>query len=385
MVAAVRKGKSQRAVARRFRVPLSQVQYWVNRAGETPLAQVDWDDRPHVAQQVANKTSPTLERQVVALRQQLQQGELGFIGAESIHEALAGVSDGLPLPSVRTIGRILQRQGLLDGVRRVRRAAPPPGWYLPALAAGRAELDACDVIEDLRLEGGPLIDVLTSRALWGPVCGAWPAEQVSAVFITEVLASHWHRNGLPDFAQFDNDTRFQGGHNHPDVLGRVVRFCLALAVTPVFAPPAEHGFQNLDESFNGLWEAKVWSRFHHETVPALIQVSDRFTSAYQHHRARRIEQVPPRRSFPNSWRLDLQSRPHGQVIFLRRTDAQGRAQVLGHSWFVDAAWLGRLVRAEVDLDQNHIRFYRLRRNEPTQQPLVSVLPYTWPQRRFRDE
>jgi hypothetical protein len=178
------------------------VQYWVNRAGQTPLAQVDWEDRPHVAHQVANKTNPTLQRQVVALRQQLQQGELGFVGAQSIHEALAGVSGGLPRPSLRTIGPILQRQGLLDG-------------------------------------------------------------------------------GAPR---------------------------------------------------------------------------------------------SPRRSFPNSWHLDLQSRPHGQVIFLRRTDAQGRAQVLGQSWFVEAAWLGRLVRAEVDLDQNHIRFYRLRRNEPTQQPLFSVLP-----------
>jgi hypothetical protein len=385
MVAAVRKGKSQRAVARQFRVSLSHVQYWVKRAGGAALEQVDWDDRPHVAHEVANKTDLAIEGQVVALRQQLQRSDLGFIGAQAIHEALPDGRPGVVLPSVRTIDRILQRQGLLGSTRRVRRAAPPPGWYLPALAAGRVELDACDVVEDLRIEGGPLVDVLTSRALWGPVCGVWPAEHVNAAFITEVLASHWDTYGLPAFAQFDNDTRFQGGHNHPDVLGRVTRFCLSLGVTPVFAPPAEHGFQNLNESFNSLWQAKVWGRFHHSSVAALGQVSDRFTRAYQQHRARRIEQAPPRRPFPKSWRLDLQARPHGQVIFLRRTDAQGRVEVLGHGWSVDPAWLHRLVRAQVDLDHNHICFYRLRRNEPAQQPLAGTVPYTWPHRRFRDD
>ena len=46
------------------------------------------------------------------------------------------------VPGLRTIGRVLVRNGLLDRHVRVRRAAPPPGWYLPAVAAGEAPLDA---------------------------------------------------------------------------------------------------------------------------------------------------------------------------------------------------------------------------------------------------
>ena len=70
-------------------------------------------------------------------------------------------------------------------------------------------------------------------------------------------------------SQFDNDTRFQGPHQHRDVVSRVMRLCLSLGVTPVFAPVREHGFQNAIENLNGRWQAKVWSRFHHESLAAL--------------------------------------------------------------------------------------------------------------------
>ena len=38
-----------------------------------------------------------------------------------------------------------------------------------------------------------------------------------------------------------------------DAIGRVMRLCLALGVTPVFVPPLEMGFQGIAETFNGLW------------------------------------------------------------------------------------------------------------------------------------
>jgi hypothetical protein len=41
----------------------------------------------------------------------------------------------LPLPALRTSNRILQRHGAFDGQHRIRRPPPPPGWYLPNLAA----------------------------------------------------------------------------------------------------------------------------------------------------------------------------------------------------------------------------------------------------------
>src|ERR1035441_6389023 len=140
MVKLVRQGRSQREVARRFRVSLHTVQRWLARAGERPLAAVDWSSRPHTPQKVANKTSAKVEREICALRKKLEtQSALGFTGALTIHDALQGSDVPGQVPSVRTIGRILHRHGFLDRRRRIRHAAPPAGWYLQGLAQGRSE------------------------------------------------------------------------------------------------------------------------------------------------------------------------------------------------------------------------------------------------------
>lgn len=383
MVWLVRRGHSQRSVARRFRVSLHTVQRWVQRAGVLPLKEVDWGSRSKTAHQIANKTSADLERQVCFVRQQLETtGPLGFVGAQAIHEALRQNVELRELPSVRTIGRILRRQGLLDGQRRIRRGSPPAGWYLPGLAQQQAELDSFDVVEDLRMENLGLFQLFTTRSLWGPLAEAWPAPVASTSFILGALEAHWQRHGLPAFAQFDNDVRFQGGHNHPDVVGRVMRFCLALGVTPVFAPPLETGFQAVIENFNGLWQQKVWARFHHENLAALHAASQRFTQAYRNHLARRHDQAPARRHFPKHWSINWQSPPVGTLIYLRRTNEHGAVKILGHTWEVDPLWSHRLLRCHVDLVYHRIDFYRLRRREPTEQPLIKTLPYHLPQRRF---
>ena len=382
MVAAVRRGQAQRAVARRFGIGLGHLQYWLARTRGQRLDRVDWSNQSNAPRAHGRQTKTSVQRRVLALRRELRQSDLGFVGAQAIQDALRTECPHRRLPSLRTIGRILKRHGALDAVRRVRRSAPPAGWYLPEVAAGTAELDAFDVIEDLPLEGGPRLDVLTTRALWGSVCGAWISAALRARWLCERLETHWRAHGCPAYAQFDNDSRFQGTHTHPDVLGQVIRFCLSLGVTPVFAPAREHGPQNLNESFNHLWQQKVWHRFHHASALAFQARSDRFVAAYQRRRAAREDHAPGRRPFPKRWTLDLHQRPRGMVIYLRRTDEFGAIRVLGHRLEVDAQWVHRLVRAEVDLEAQQIRCYRLRRRAPDEQPLVRTIKYVFPEKQF---
>ena len=99
---------------------------------------------------------------------------------------------------------------------------------------------------------------------------AWPLAGVTAPTVLEHVVPYWRRHGLPWCAKFDDDTRFEDGHNHHDVLGRVVRVCLSLGITPIFVPSREHGFQAEIEHFNGLWQAKVWQRFHRADL-AMVQ------------------------------------------------------------------------------------------------------------------
>jgi transposase len=384
MVAAVRRGATLRAVAERFGVAHSTVKCWVAVAAGKRLDRVDFASRRRGPRRPANKVTPEVEQLVLALRRTLKESSaLGEYGAAAIREAMVrrGVSDP---PSVRTIGRILERRGALDGRRRVRRPAPPRGWYLPEVAAQKAELDSFDIVEGLVIQGGYPVEVLNAVSLWGGLVESWPRARITAKTVVSAILGHWRRFGMPSYAQFDNDTVFQGAHHHRDSLGRVVRMCLALDVIPVFAPPRETGFQAVIENFNGRWQAKVWSRFSFQSRKQLQSQSAKFVTASRRRAAARIDAAPPRYCIPKDWELDLQAPLQGQVIFLRRTDDSGRARLLGRTFPVDRHWPHRLVRAEVDLDSDVIRFHALRRREPNEQPLLHTVDYHFPCKRFHE-
>lgn len=378
MVAAVRRGASMRATARRFGVSLRTVQVWCARACEQRLDRVDWRARPPGCRTPANRTPVALERQILGLRDELREDSvLGEYGAAAIQRTLH--ADGAArVPSIRTIGRILARHGRLDRRRRLRHPPPPLGWHLPAVARRSAELDLFDVLEDLKLARGPLVDVLTAISLHGGLPAAWPLRTASTTRILPCLVTHWQAVGRPAYVQFDNDTRFQGPHQHPDVFGRVVRMCLQLDIIPVFVPPREFGLQNPIEHFNGLYTAKVWRRFFFASLAALVRHTGRYVEARRQRLAHRIDHAPARAPWPPGWRFRPDLVPAGRVIFIRRTTARGQIDLLGHRWTVDPLWCHRLVRAEIDLAQQEISCFALRRRAPSTQPLLTVFDYSYP-------
>jgi transposase-like protein len=380
MVAAVRSGQSLRSVSRAFGVSLSTVQLWVARAAADELDGVDLADRSS-ARHRPPRIAPELEDLILDLRRELRDvSDLGEYGAAAIRRALDGRLDlPWPVPSVRTIGRVLDRRGVLDAVRRVRRPAPQPGWYLPDLAGRRCELDSFDVVDGLYLLGQPELGILTASSLHGGLPGAWPAFGMRTGQIVPAIEGHWRAFGLPRYAQFDNDPRFIGGHARPDSIGQVIRFCLGLGVVPVFAPPHETGFQAAIESLNGRWQAKVWPRHRGTSMDVLVEGSDRWVAAVRARSAVRIEAAPARDPYPAlpvaPWRAT-----RGRIVFLRRTTETGSVSILGHRLPVDRHWPYRLVRAELDIAVGQVAFFALRRREPAIQPLLATSSYAIPDR-----
>jgi len=321
---------------------------------------------------------------VLKLRQELkEQSALGEFGAVAILRELQ-TRNLSRVPSVRTIGRILERGGALDYRRRVRRPAPPKGWYLAAVANSRAEIDLCDFVEGLAIRGAAEVEVFNVVSLHGGLAGSFPATPYNTEMVLTALLQHWRTVGLPDYAQFDNDNRFQGPHQYPDTIGRVIRLCLSLGVVPTFAPPREHGLQNAVESYNGLWQEKVWGRFEHHSLAALLEQSGKYVSASRTRNAQRIDSAPPRRRLPQKWQWNEQAKVKGLLIYIRRTDERGRVTVLGRTHQVSTNWTHRLARCEVDIEEKEIRCYALRRSDWKVQPLLHRVHYELP-RRYLDD
>src|SRR5436190_12813518 len=110
MVAAVRRGQSLHQVAARFRVSPATVLRWVRRAHGRRLDRVDWSDRPRAPRRT-RRCAAALEDLILDIRRHLrEQSDLGFYGAAAVLDELARRHGG-PLPSARTVNRILERRG----------------------------------------------------------------------------------------------------------------------------------------------------------------------------------------------------------------------------------------------------------------------------------
>lgn len=368
-----------RDVARNFQISASTVKLWVDRTHGKRLDRADFSDQSSAPHRVANRTDEVMENLILELRQQLcLQSDLGEFGALAIQRELAARGQK-KIPALRTIGYILERHGVLDVRRRVRRKPPAKGWYLPEVVAGRAELDAFDFVEGLFIRKLTEVEVFNTVSLHGGLVASFIKPRFSAKTALVAILKHWQEWGLPDYAQFDNDNRFTGPRQHRDAIGRIIRLCLSLEVTPVFAPPCEHGLQNGIESYNGLWQAKVWARFEYQAMKELQQQSHKYVKAHRRRCRARREAAPERRSFPVGWRWDEQGKvSSGRIIFVRRTNEAGEVEVLGRKYQVAQHWANRLVRSEVDVGRKEIRFYGLRRAAPENQPLLRQEAYALP-------
>ena len=376
MVKLVRGGSSIRGVARQFGVTLSHVQYWVARALGRRLDRVDWSDRSPGPRPSANRTATPLEDAILKARKTLCESALGEWGAQAIHAHLTAGPMDLAVPSVRTIGRVLRRRGLLDVKVRSRRPPPPRGWYLPPLALCQAELDSFDIVEGLFIAGGIEVEVFNAMSLHGSLPNSWPQGRLTTDAVLACLINHWQKHGLPQYAQFDKAPLFQGAITYADKLGRVVRLCLQLGVIPVFAPPRETGFQAAIESYNARWQAKVWHRFEHADMPALNHRSAAYVEACEVKAQDRVAAAKHlRRSFPEAFVFDAKAPLKDTVIFIRRSDGEGQVTVMGRRYEVSEDWQHRLVRAEVDFTQREIKFFALRRAAHASQPLLRAQPY----------
>ncbi len=365
MVQFVRSGKSYRQAARRWQVSVGTVARWMGRARGQRLALVSWLDRRRGSKAPSNRTRPVVVRAILRARRWLSRYDaLGEHGAGAIQRFLRG--QGLAVPSERTIARWLARHGL-SGRERWRRPPPPRGWYLPVVAAAEAELDSCDIVEGMHLRGGRRIEALNILALWSPRVDTLVAEHITTEHTLAALQARWERAGRPAFLQCDNDTVFTGAHARRAYLGRLVHWCLCVGVMPVFTPPGELGFQAAIEAYNRRWQERVWRRWRHRDLPGLQRRSAAFVAAYNA-RHRSGARTHPLARQP--WQAPTRARRLHRFILLRRLDESGSLVLCAQRVQVAARWAHRLVRCEVDVRRQRVRFFGLRRRDPHLQPYL---------------
>ena len=327
---------------------------------DLPLGEVDWSARPAGCRVSAHRTKAGVEQRMSSSSGGNCEPRAIWVSTdpEAIQRELQQRGERV-IPAVATIARILSRRGALDGRKRVRRKAPPPGWFLSDVSDKRAEMDNFDAIEDLVIRGGIDVNVLTGISLHGGLCAAWPAAQITAKVTVECLLEHWREVGLPRYAKFDNGTVFHGTHRWPDSLGRVTRMCLSLEVTPVFAAAAVPRISSRYRSLQPTLARRGLVALSTSVIVTRWWLNPTgFVDAHRRRYSVRIEDAPRSQTVPQELATELATAAdRNRDLSSRETNAKGQAVVLGNTFNVSPVWIHRLVRADVDLTKGQIRFY----------------------------
>jgi len=195
-------------------------------------------------------TSIEVEEIVKMIRLNLYNKDL-FCGAQAIRWEMEDLGVE-PLPSLRTINRILSRNELTHrrtGKYEAKGTAYPK---LPSLLPNQTH--QADLVGPCYLKGPKrfyslnVIDTATVR------CGLHLAICKSGQEIIHGFWAIWKRMGIPAHVQVDNAMSFFGSPTYPRGMGPLIRLCLHNGVEPWFIPMAEPWRNGMIESFNDRYQ-----------------------------------------------------------------------------------------------------------------------------------
>jgi transposase InsO family protein len=320
---------------------------------------------------VASRIPPELEHTILSIRRQLEAqtgpgARYRLIGASAILAQLQALHVQ-PLPSLRTIDRVLQRNGIT--LPRLRRPRLLPRQVYPAPQAEQSnELHEVDLVGPLYLKG-------RRRRYYIWVCkdafdGAVCLRLATSRFMDEVLAflgECWKALGRPRQIQFDNAREIAGWGPGARYLSRVIRLCLYFGLVAWFIPPGEPQYNGSAENFNGWFQPRLLQRRFHRPCDLrreLTVLEETVNTQHvharlggltpaQYRRRQRLQKLPPRYVVP------IQPLPiaAGRVIFIRRVGAQGCVKILSQSYRVGKRHHGLYVKLVLDTRHGHLTAY----------------------------
>ena len=209
--------------------------------------------RPH--------SSPTrygaeIEEIVTLVRLSLYNRGL-FCGAQAIRWELEDLQVS-PLPSVRTIARILARKQLTH--RRTGRYEPKGKKYPQVVAERPGDVHQSDFVGPCFLKGPVRFYSLNTVDVASGRCAVESVPRRAGQTTVNALWASWSRLGLPRHQQVDNELVFYGSPVHPRGMGKLIRLCLLHGIEVWFIPQGEPWRNGVVEKFNDHWRQKFLRR-----------------------------------------------------------------------------------------------------------------------------
>ena len=323
------------------------------------------------ARHVVQRIPPELERTILSIRRRLQAHatpatRYRLVGAHAILAELTALGIR-PLPGVRTVERVLQRNGLTAPKVRLAPLLPRQEWPGPQARASN-QLHEVDLVGPVYLRGsGHRYYIWVCKDVFdGAVCLRLAASRKMDEVLW-FLGECWKDLGRPEQVQFDNARELAGWGQSARALSRVIRLCLRYGVSPVFIPEGEPQFNGSAENFNGWFQEPLFQR-HYQRPGDLRRELARLQEAVntqhvhprlrgqtpaQHRRGLRLQRLPESFVVPTG-RLPL---AEGRVLFIRKVSVAGTVTVLSQTLRVGKRHRGLYLRLVIDTGRGWLTAY----------------------------
>ena len=333
-----------------------------------------------------NRTPPHIERAVISIRRRLAaratpQTRYSQIGAVQIRAELETLGH-TPLPSIRTINRIITRAGLSCPPLRLAHRITRNDYPGPQ-ARDSNHVHQVDVVGPRYLKGD-------STRYYFLVCKDVFDQSIHMEFVDsrrmdgvlDFLVHAWQHLGLPEQVQFDNGREFCGFGHTARFLSRVIRLCLRLSVEPIFIPKGKPQWNGSVENFNGWFQPLLLNRpfrrpcdVRRELRRLITTVNEQHVhaklgarTAIQYRRGKRLRKLPA--DFTVEKKLPVAV---GKVTFIRLVSVQGSVRILGQSFKVGKRLKFRYVKVTIYTKYQKLKVYHKGK-------LIKEFPYPLPKR-----
>jgi transposase InsO family protein len=315
--------------------------------------------------------SPELERTILTIRRRLEssyhlQTRYALIGASAIQAELKALHIRC-VPCVRTIERVLQRNGVT--LPRVRLARYLPEHVYPAPQVQDSnQLHQVDLVGPIYLKGQKqrYYIFVCKDVFDGAVClKLGRSRKMEAVL--EFLGECWKTLGRPEQVQLDNAREYLGWGPAARYLSRLIRLCLRFEVEPIFIPPARPQYNGSVENFNGWFQPRLFQR-HFTRVSALKHELQRLQETVntqhvqrrlggltpeQYRRRKKLQKLPPRFVVPT----ELLPIAAGRITFIRQVSMHGKIHLLSQTFSVGKRLKGQYVKVVLDTQRAQLTVY----------------------------
>ncbi len=358
------KGESSRSICTSLGQSRSWLYKWVKRFdADNPTWFHDRSRRPISS---PHQTQLEIEEIVKMTRLNLYNNDL-FCGAQAIRWEMEdqGV---FPLPSERTINRILARNDLTH--RRTGRYEPK-GIAYPVLPSERPNQTHQADLVGPRYLVGPIrfysqnaVDVATGRS------GVEPLTGKNSQDIINGLWAIWLRMGIPENLQVDNEQSYSGSRRHPRGMWALIRLCLQLGIDMWFIPIAEPWRNGVVEKFNDHYEQKFLNKVRMTSLDELVMGShafeDRHNSRYRHSKLRgktplmALSHTNAKLSFPGKEKPPTHPLPKaetGRYHLVRFIRSDMKLNIFGENFPVAPELQYEYVVATVDVKEQKLKLY----------------------------